>query len=129
MTASEAPSPTQTANVPLSQVLVDANLISEEQLQQAHQLQQQGMGSVGSILVESGWVNSESLAMALSLYLNLPLIDLKRHAVQPNVLRHVPEEIARKHHLVGLDTIDGALGHAHHAHGRDPRRHRHGHQP
>ena len=109
MTASEAPSPTQTANVPLSQVLVDANLISEEQLQQAHQLQQQGKGSLGSILVESGWVNSESLAMALSLYLNLPLIDLKRHAVQPNVLRHVPEEIARKHHLVGLDTIDGAL--------------------
>jgi general secretion pathway protein E len=109
MTASEAPSPTHTANVPLSQVLVEANLISEEQLQQAQRLQHQGEGSLGSILVESGWVSSENLAMALSLYLNLPLIDLKRHAVQPSVLRHIPEEIARSHHLIGLDTIDGAL--------------------
>jgi len=107
--AFEAPSPTQTTNVPLSQVLVEANLISEEQLQQAQKIQQEGKGSLGSILVDSGWVSPESLAMALSLYLNMPLIDLKRHAVHPNVLRHIPEEIARRHHLIGLDVLDGAL--------------------
>jgi general secretion pathway protein E len=54
-------------------------------------------------------VSPESLAIALSLYLNLPLIDLKRHSVQPTVLRHVPEQIARKHHVIGLDVLDGAL--------------------
>jgi general secretion pathway protein E len=107
--ASEATPQTQTTNVPLSQVLVEASLISPEQLQQAQQLQQEGKGSLGTILVDSGWVSPESLAMALSLYLNLPLIDLKRHAVQPSVLRHVPEEIARKHHLIGLDVLEGAL--------------------
>jgi type II secretory ATPase GspE/PulE/Tfp pilus assembly ATPase PilB-like protein len=100
---------TQTPNVPLSQVLVEANLITPEQLQQAQQLQQQGKGSLGAILVDSGWVSDESLAMALSLYLNLPLIDLRRHSVQPSGLRHIPEAIARKNHLIGLDIIDGAL--------------------
>jgi type II secretory ATPase GspE/PulE/Tfp pilus assembly ATPase PilB-like protein len=107
--ASEAAPEAKTTNVPLSQVLVEANLISPEQLKQAQQLQQEGKGSLGTILVDSGWVSPESLAMALSLYLNLPLIDLKRHSVQPGVLRHVPEEIARKHHLIGLDILDGAL--------------------
>jgi general secretion pathway protein E len=107
--AFEAVPPTQTTSVPLSQVLVEANLITPEQLQQARQLQVQGRGSLGSILVDSGWVSPESLAIALSLYLNLPLIDLKRHSVQPTVLRHVPEQIARKHHVIGLDVLDGAL--------------------
>jgi general secretion pathway protein E len=109
VTASEGTPLAKPTNVPLSQVLVEANLISPEQLQQAQQLQQEGKGSLGTILVDSGWVSPESLAMALSLYLNLPLIDLKRHSVQPSVLSHVPQEIARKHHLIGLDILDGAL--------------------
>jgi general secretion pathway protein E len=109
MMASEATPQAQTSSVPLSQVLVEANLISPEQLKQAQQLQQEGKGSLGTILVDSGWVSSESLAMALSLYLNLPLIDLKRHSVQSSVLRHIPEATARKHHLIGLDILDGAL--------------------
>jgi hypothetical protein len=55
-------------------------------------------------------VSPENLAMTLSLHLNLPLIDLKRHTVQPDALRLIPEEMARKHKLIPLGIIDGALG-------------------
>jgi general secretion pathway protein E len=94
----------------LGQVLLASNLITEDQLQQAETLQKAGNGSIGNILIENGWVSSENLAMALSLHLNLPIIPLKRHVVHPEALRRVPEEIARRHHLVPLDVIEGELG-------------------
>jgi type II secretory ATPase GspE/PulE/Tfp pilus assembly ATPase PilB-like protein len=93
----------------LGQVLLDAGLISEDQLQEAQQIQQAGRGSFGSVVAKRGWVSPQSLAMALSLHLNLPLIDLTRHSVQPEVLRQVPEDFARKHHLIPLDVLEDGL--------------------
>ena len=49
------------------------------------------------------------LAMALSLHLNLPLIDLTRHGVQRELLSHIPQSMARKYHIIPLDVIDDSL--------------------
>ena len=93
----------------LGQVLIDSKLITAEQLSQAQEMEKTTGNRLGSILIDNGWVNSESLAMALSLHLSLPLIDLKRHLVQPEALQSIPEDIARKRHLIPLDIVDGAL--------------------
>ncbi len=93
----------------LGKVLLDAGLITEEQLDEACQAQADGQGSLSSLIAEKRWVTPESLAMALSLHLNLPLIDLTRHAVQPEVLAQVPEAMARKNHLIPLDMIEDEL--------------------
>jgi type II secretory ATPase GspE/PulE/Tfp pilus assembly ATPase PilB-like protein len=106
---SQAPTSATISGPPLGQVLVEAKLISEEQLRHVEAQRDAGDGSIGSLLVENGWVSPESLAMALSLHLNLPIISLKRHVVQSDVLKHIPEEIARKHHLIPLDIIEGEL--------------------
>ena len=45
----------------------------------------------------------------LSIQLNLPLIDLKRHTIQPQALRLIPEEMARKHSLIPLDIVNDSL--------------------
>ena len=93
----------------LGQVLIEANLITTEQLHQAQEMEKNASKGLGNILIDNGWVNAESLAMALSMHLSLPLIDLKRHLVQPEALSSIPEETARKQHLVPLDIVDGAL--------------------
>ncbi|MDX1600161.1 MAG: GspE/PulE family protein [Anaerolineales bacterium] len=94
----------------IGQVLVNAEVISEATLQQALELQAQGdTRRVGTILIENGWIDPQALAMALSVHLNLPFIDLKRHRVQPEALQQVPEEMARRHRLVPMDLVDGTL--------------------
>jgi general secretion pathway protein E len=93
----------------LGQVLLEAGLINEEQLQEAQQHQAIGRGSLGSLVAKRGWVSPQSLAMALSLHLNLPLIDLTRHSVQPEVMRHIPEDFARKHYVIPLDVLEDGL--------------------
>lgn len=98
------------AGKPLGEILVQAKLLTPEELERALELQRGDNKRLGDILVEQGMVSPENLAMTLSLHLNLPLIDLKRHTVQPDTLRLIPEEVARKHNLIPLDIIDGALG-------------------
>ncbi len=92
----------------LHEALLDAGLITAEQLERAKQARREGQ-SITDVLIAQGAVTQRDVAMAFSLQLNLPLIDLKRHAVQPRALELVPQEIAQRHHLVPLDIIDGEL--------------------
>ncbi len=92
----------------LGEVLLDAGLITPEHLEAAQQACQEGQ-SITDALIAQGTITPRDVAMALSLQLNLPLIDLKRHTVQPHALALVPEEIARRYNATPLDVIDGEL--------------------
>lgn len=92
----------------LSQALLEAGLVTPAQIELARLARQDGQ-SVIDVLLEQKVINSRDVAMALSLQLNLPLIDLKRHTAQPHALALVPEELARRYNLIPLDVIDGEL--------------------
>ena len=93
----------------LGEMLVEEKLITPEQLESALALQRQQGGKLSDILLKQGLVKAEQLAIVLSIQLNLPLIDLKRHTVQPQALRLIPEEMARKHALIPLDIVNDSL--------------------
>lgn len=94
----------------IGQVLTEADLISPEQLDRALELQAGGDSRrLGDILIENGWLQPDNLAMALSVHLNLPFIDLKRHQIQPEALLLISEETARRYKLIPLDIVDGSL--------------------
>jgi general secretion pathway protein E len=93
----------------LGDVLLDAGLVTATQLESARQQTRGQDQSTADMLVAQGVITLRDVAMALSLQLNLPLIDLKRHTVQPNALTLVPEEIARRYTAIPLDVIDDEL--------------------
>jgi len=93
----------------LGEVLVEENIITAEQLQNALELQRGRGGRLGDLMLNQGLLKPEQLAAAISVQLNLPLIDLKRHMIQPDALKLVPEEIARENTLIPLDVIGNSL--------------------
>ncbi len=93
----------------LGEMLVEENLLTQEQLESTLALQRQQGGKLNDILIKQGLVKAETLAVMLSIHLNLPLIDLKRHAIQPQALRLIPEDMARKHTLIPLDIVNDSL--------------------
>jgi general secretion pathway protein E len=93
----------------LGEMLVEEKLITPAQLESAQTLLRQQGGKLGDILLNQGLVKDEQLAIVLSIQLNLPLIDLKRHTVQPHALRLIPEEMARKRALIPLDIVNDSL--------------------
>jgi len=93
----------------IGELLVEAALLTWEQLDRAVHEAARLQKRLGSYLVDEGLVSAEDLASTLSLQLNLPLIDLKRHAVQPKALDFVPEHYARQHDLIPIDIVGDAL--------------------
>jgi general secretion pathway protein E len=93
----------------LGEILVDAGLITPEQLSQAVDEARQSQKRLGDYLQDEGMVAAEDVALALSLQLNLPIIDLTRHHVQQEALALIPEEYARQHDLIPVDLTGDSL--------------------
>jgi general secretion pathway protein E len=93
----------------LSDMLLEEKLITPQQLEGVLTQQKQKGGRLTDILLQQKLVKPEQLAVILSIHLKLPLIDLKRHTVQPAALRLIPEDMARKYILIPLDIVNNSL--------------------
>jgi len=93
----------------LGEILVRIGMVTPEQVEEALQIGQRDNKMLGQVLVGKGWLTSTDLAMALSIQLGVPLIDLKRHKVRPEALKLVPEQLARRYNALPLDIIGGSL--------------------
>ena len=93
----------------LGELLVEEKLLTPEQLDNAVNIQQKQGGRLSEILLSQGLVKAQDLAAVLSVKLNVPLIDLQRHKIQPEALRLIPEDVARKHTLIPLDMVGNSL--------------------
>jgi type II secretory ATPase GspE/PulE/Tfp pilus assembly ATPase PilB-like protein len=93
----------------LGEMLVEEKLITKAQLENALEQQRQQGGKLSDILLQQGVISAEQIAIVLSIKLNLPYIDLKRHTIQPQALGLIPEEMARKHMLIPLDILNDSL--------------------
>lgn len=93
----------------LGEMLIEARLITPKQLEQAQELQRTQGKKLREVLVEQRFVSPEDLTSVLSVQMNVPFIDLKRHTLQPEALKLVNEWMARKHNLVPLDIVGDEL--------------------
>jgi MSHA biogenesis protein MshE len=87
----------------LGDVLVQQRLISQEQLQQTLELQQQTGKKVGRLLIESGVITEELLADALARQLRIPFINLKTFPFRGDVVKLLPESAARRFRALALE--------------------------
>ena len=93
----------------LGEALVQMQIITAEELNNAREIQRERGGKLSEILVSLGFIQVEELASFLSIMWNVPLIDLKTHIIQPEALALIPEELARKHILIPLQIVGESL--------------------
>jgi len=90
-------------------MLMRANLITPEHLDEAIALQKTTGGRIGSILVKLGYVSEEEIASFLGRQFGVPPVDLSTVKIDPAVLKLVPAEVARKHLLIPLSRSGSIL--------------------
>lgn len=86
----------------LGELLVNNQLITQEQLDTAITKQQHYGGKIGRILVELGYVDEATLFDFLAQHLNIPFIDLKHYALNADIIRKLPEVLARRFRAIAL---------------------------
>ena len=86
----------------LGDLLVQNQVISEEQLQQALAAQKTTGNKLGRTLVEQGFVEELELLRFLSRQLDIPMVDLRHFNFKPELIRKLPETVARRFRAVVL---------------------------
>ncbi len=93
----------------LGEILVRTKIINQDQLKEALQTAGSQNKMIGQILIEKKLISPRDLATALSIQLQVPLIDLAKQKVSKEALKLVPEQLARKHNALPLDIIGDAV--------------------
>jgi type IV pilus assembly protein PilB len=93
----------------LEDVLTANGIVSRDQLDKALELQKEKGIPLASILIEQGIVKQEALVELLSTELGIPPINLSRYKVDDNVVKIIPERIARHYRIVPISRLGGDL--------------------
>ncbi|MDW8155274.1 MAG: type II secretion system ATPase GspE [Armatimonadota bacterium] len=94
--------PTLVRREALGGILVRMGLLNESQLQQALDIQARTGERLGRILVRMGLVTEEDLAKAIGVQWGYPYVSLSNTAVDPEVVRLVPQHIASRHKVLAF---------------------------
>ena len=87
----------------LGDLLVARKLLSVEQLTASLERQKKSGKRLGRILVEEGFANDDQVAEALAQQLKLAYVDLKFRELDPEVVRKLPEALARRFRAIVLE--------------------------
>jgi len=96
----------------LGRLLVEAKLITEQQLNEALVTvkQAKGAGRLGSTLIKMGYVPEEKLLQFLAQQYRVSAVDLKMHQhIDPAIIKLVPLELVKKHMVLPLKRVGATL--------------------
>ena len=79
----------------LGEMLVEAGLIDNIQLQAALGHQRQWGGKLGEIIIEMGFINEHTLADFFEAHLNIPCLDLSDFEIPENVRGMLKDELIK----------------------------------
>jgi len=93
----------------LGDLLVEAGLVSRDQVEEALRLQKSRNERIGEILVDLGYVTEDEVAAALAEETGLPRLRLEEVDHSGQLLSLVPPEVIRRHFVFPVKLADGAL--------------------
>jgi type IV pilus assembly protein PilB len=95
----------------IGKLLVGAQLITEQQLQEATAVQRQkGGGRLPNILVKMGFIEEDRLLSFLAQQFRVPAVNLNAYVtIDPSVIQLVPIELVKKHMVLPLKRVGANL--------------------
>ncbi len=80
----------------LGEMLVGSGLLKEEQLTRALEEQKKRGGKIGDVLVDLGFINEHNMATFLARQLHVPYIEIEKQLVDPDSVKLIPSDMARR---------------------------------
>ena len=92
------------------EVLKQSKRISETDIQKALvEYAKDGSGKLRDVLVRMGLISDKELTSLLSAELKIPFLNLAKYKIDPEILRLIPEKLARKHQIIPISKIGNTL--------------------
>lgn len=84
----------------LGDLLLEVGLITEEQLENALQVQKQSKERLGEIILSLGYVSEENMIEVLEFQLGVPRIELKEESINKAAALTIPVQMAEKYKVI-----------------------------
>src|SRR3989338_7668751 len=92
------------------EILKQSKRISEEDIQKALlEYAKNGNGKLRDVLVRMNLISDKELTSLLSAELKIPFLNLAKYKIDPEIVRLIPEKLARKHQIVPISKIGSTL--------------------
>ena len=82
--------------------MLDAGLIKKEQFDKALEKAKSTGKKIDDILISEGLISEEELIKLKAYILGIPFVNLEKEKIDPEVLKIIPEPIARSHNIVAF---------------------------
>ena len=86
----------------LKAFILDAGLVTKAQFDKILKKAKKTKKKVGDVLIAEGLINQEDLAKLYAYILGIVFIDLEKETIPPDVLKIIPEPIARSHNIIAF---------------------------
>lgn len=93
----------------LGELLLERKIIDKQQLEQALQLQKEEGGYLSQSLLKLSFVTEAEIAGCLSSQYGFPYLPLENYAIDANIIKLVPAELARQCDLIPIDRVGNLL--------------------
>lgn len=86
----------------LKNFLLDAKLITIAQFEKAKKISEKNNQKIEDVLVSEGFMTQEELIKLEAYVLGIPFVNLEKEKIDLDILRMIPEPIARSHNIVAF---------------------------
>lgn len=93
----------------LGEILVEANMITEDQLRVALDEQRKSKETLGQILVRLGFLTENNIRDALELQFGINYVNINRLEIAPEVLKLLPEQMIRQLQAIPISLQNNKL--------------------
>lgn len=93
----------------LGEILLEKELVSKDQINEAIQLQSQFGKRMGQIMIEKGWISEQNMLVVLSEQFLIPYVRLRSGIYDQAAVSLIDKETARKLEMLPLIKIRGIL--------------------
>ena len=93
----------------IGELLVQKNFLSQDQLERAKQETKVSGNRLGLELTKLGYIKEDDLAEVISNQYGVPSISLDDFAIDPEVIKLIPEDVAMKHTILPVNRAGSTL--------------------
>ncbi len=86
----------------IGEVLVERGVLTEQQLDEARNVQKSAPGDLGSIIQDLQLASEKDVASARAATLNMQFVDLAKQKIDPAAIKAVPEHIAKRYNILPI---------------------------
>jgi type IV pilus assembly protein PilB len=84
-------------------------VVTEYEIQEALQVQQEKGGTLGEILVEMGFIDEKDLLFALAIQAGMDMVDLDEMEIPDDVIERVDKTVAETYKIMPIEYKDGKM--------------------